>query len=79
MPNIERCCTVCMLRGKRVKATHIATGPTIVPRHPTQWFECGNHSNQDHPDYPRMHLEPLTTWLERNRLVPGDNGKVGSE
>lgn len=66
---MERRCTVCLYLGKDTPARFVASGDETIPGHPMQWFECGEHSDHDHPDFPRKSLEPLEQWLERHGLA----------
>lgn len=62
----RRNCTRC---GK--PARFVASGPEDIPRHPLQWFECGDHDATDNlAGVVRQKLEPLDEWLARIRQPP---------
>lgn len=64
--DLNHWCTVCLARCKHEPAVFVASGPTIIPNHPMQWFECANHDADDNlAGKTRAKLEPLGPWLER--------------
>lgn len=57
-------CDVCLSRGQRVPATHVATSKAA------QWLECDGHTETDNTGgVLRERLEPLASWMHRARAA----------
>lgn len=63
-----RPCTVCLSRGRRVAATHVAGTADGF-----EWFECGQHEPTDNLSHAaRARLTPIAEWFARAGLpLPG--------
>jgi hypothetical protein len=68
-PVPARSCTVCrLIADKRTPARYLARDALGL-----EWFECGEHGPDAHPDSYRVAIESLAAWYARNGLpVPPD-------
>ncbi len=65
----RRPCTVCLFRGTRIDATHVAATVDGF-----EWFECGRHQPADNvAEVMRARLTPIAEWFgAHGLLVPGE-------
>jgi hypothetical protein len=63
----DRICTSC--QPKTVPAKFVASAAEVIPGHPMQWFECGEHEPTDNlAGELRVSLEPIEDWFKRHGL-----------